>query len=122
MLGTCAGTIILSEKISNEKNFRPLGLIGITVRRNSYGRQIESFEAPVKLLAPAKEITGIFIRSPEIISLKKGVEVLGTLEGKPVFVREKNIFALAFHPELSGNTEIHKMFLKEARNFAKHRN
>lgn len=116
VFGTCAGAIVLSKKIEGEKRFKPLGLIDICVKRNSYGRQVDSFETQVKL-TQGKDIKGIFIRAPQITKTGPGVEVLASFEGLPILVKQKNILASTFHPEIAGEKIIHKMFVEEARKF-----
>ncbi|MBI4044295.1 MAG: pyridoxal 5'-phosphate synthase glutaminase subunit PdxT [Candidatus Diapherotrites archaeon] len=113
VFGTCAGAIILSKKIVNEKNFSPLGVLGIHVKRNSYGRQVESFETNLKVRGLKHEVKGFFIRAPEIVKVDKGIEVLARLGNKPVLVKQENILASTFHTEIIGETAIHELFLME---------
>ncbi len=110
VLGTCAGAIVLASRTSDGEP--PLGVMDIAVRRNAYGRQRESFEAEVDLtgLGP---IPAVFIRAPIFEDLGPGVEVIGTLDGRPVAVRSGKLVATAFHPELSGTSAVHRYFLEE---------
>ncbi|MCR4368699.1 MAG: pyridoxal 5'-phosphate synthase glutaminase subunit PdxT [archaeon] len=108
--GTCAGAILLAKKVVGEKRFRPLGIIDIEVRRNAYGRQLDSFEAELEVLNAGKMVA-VFIRAPVISRTGKGVEVLASLEKKPVLVKKGNILAGTFHPETEGNTKIHELFI-----------
>ncbi|MEK7540332.1 MAG: pyridoxal 5'-phosphate synthase glutaminase subunit PdxT [Patescibacteria group bacterium] len=117
VFGTCAGAILLSKKIVNEKNFLPLGLLGIHVRRNSYGRQAESFETSLKVKGLKHEVKSFFIRAPEIVKVDKGVEVLARLGKRPVLVKQGNILASTFHTEIIGETALHELFLKECEKF-----
>ena len=97
ILGTCAGAIILGR--GGEYS---LGLIDITVERNAYGRQINSFEVALDIPVLGKEkFSCVFIRAPRFISTGKDVEVLASHKRTPVFVRKDNIVCLSFHPELS---------------------
>ncbi len=98
--GTCAGMILLAKN--------RLGLLDIVVERNAYGRQVASFITDLEIDGKKLPV-GHFIRAPKIIFVGKGVEILASHEGVPVFVRQGNIWASSFHPELSGNTDIHKM-------------
>ncbi|MCK5735114.1 MAG: pyridoxal 5'-phosphate synthase glutaminase subunit PdxT, partial [Spirochaetaceae bacterium] len=99
---------------------RPGGL-NITVARNAYGRQLDSFEASLNINIPGspefshKPLEGVFIRAPRISGdgVGHGVEVLCTFEDSPVLVRGGNILGAAFHPELSGDNRLHEWFLRE---------
>lgn len=82
----------------------------ITVRRNAYGRQLDSFETELDIDGLGK-LHGVFIRSPVIISVGRDVEMLSSFEGKPVMVRQGNLLATTFHPEVSGSTKVHEYFL-----------
>lgn len=93
ILGTCAGAILLSKYTS--KNIKGLGLISIDIKRNFYGRQIKSG------LRKSDSNQDIYmVRAPAIINCSKGVKVLDTLEGQPIFVKENNVYCTVFHPEL----------------------
>lgn len=118
--GTCAGAIFLSKDA--HRNQPLLGLMDITVRRNAFGRQVDSFEADLEVEA-LRQITdsqepfhAIFIRAPIIESTGKGVEVLATLpDGRIVAARQGKLLATSFHPELTGDTRFHQFFLTLAR-------
>src|SRR5216684_860414 len=101
--GTCAGAILLAKDVENPPQ-RSLGVLDIRIRRNAYGRQIDSSirEAKTKLGETPLEL--VFIRAPRIMSTGKGVEVLATESGDPVLVRQGKIMAATFHPELSQDT------------------
>jgi 5'-phosphate synthase pdxT subunit len=106
--GTCAGCILLATDVENPKQ-AGLGAIDITVRRNAYGRQIDSSIREGKFLNDPVEM--VFIRAPKIERVGSGVEVIAT-EGKdPVMVRKGNTLAATFHPELSDDRRIHQYFL-----------
>ncbi len=107
--GTCAGCILLAKEVENPKQ-AGLAALDITVRRNAYGRQIDSSIREGRFLNEPIEM--VFIRAPKIERVGKGVEVLAT-EGKdPVLVRKGNTLAATFHPELSDDTRIHQYFVK----------
>lgn len=101
VLATCAGLILLARTVRGPEQ-RSLGLIDVTVTRNAWGRQVDSFEATSDR---GREL--VFIRAPRIVATGPHVEVLDTLEGEPVLVRERNITCATFHPELTSNREVH---------------
>ncbi len=109
--GTCAGAILLAKDVENPPQ-RSLGVLDIRIRRNAYGRQIDSSirEAVTKLGETPLEL--VFIRAPKIMSTGKDVEVLATESGDPILVRQGKIMAATFHPELSSDTRVHQEFLK----------
>jgi 5'-phosphate synthase pdxT subunit len=111
--GTCAGAILLAKDVENPKQ-AGLGALNIRIRRNAYGRQIDSSIREGKLLDHDRgesPIEMVFIRAPKIEQVGDGVEVLAT-EGKdPVVVRQGKAMAATFHPELSEDTRIHQVFL-----------
>jgi pyridoxal 5'-phosphate synthase pdxT subunit len=93
---------------------RGMGLLDIGVRRNGYGRQVESFEAAVQVSGLGdKSFPGIFIRAPLVESTGQA-EVIATHEGRPVAVRQGRIVALCFHPELTGDLRLHRQFVRMA--------
>ena len=118
--GTCAGCILLAKEVENPKQ-AGLGALDITVRRNAYGRQIDSSIREGRFLGEPIEM--VFIRAPKIERVGKGVEVIAT-EGKdkkdkdkdPVLVRKGKTLAATFHPELSADPRIHKYFLQMVAN------
>ena len=113
--GTCAGLILLAEKIVDGRaDQQQLGGLAITARRNGYGRQIDSFEASISVSEAENtfEMNGVFIRAPRIEEVTGDVEVLGTVNGEVVLVRQMNILGATFHPELSDDHRVHEMFLK----------
>jgi len=110
ILGTCAGAILVARHV--EGPVQPgLGLVDVTIRRNAYGRQVESFETTVPLAGDATPLPAVFIRAPRIVRAGPGVEVLAALGGEPVLVRQGRVLAATFHPELTGDRRLHKMFL-----------
>jgi 5'-phosphate synthase pdxT subunit len=114
-LATCAGMIVLAREVSDGMaEQRGLGLIDIGVRRNGYGRQVESFEAPLQVTGLGdKSFPGVFIRAPLVESTGRA-EVIATHEGRPVAVRQGRILALCFHPELTGDLRLHREFVRMA--------
>jgi 5'-phosphate synthase pdxT subunit len=109
VFGTCAGCILLARDIENPEQ-KGLGAIDIRVRRNAYGRQIDSFitQANTKL----GEMEMVFIRAPKIVSTGSGVEVLASEKGDPVLVQQGSVMAATFHPELSEDAPAHKRFVE----------
>lgn len=108
--GTCAGMIVLSKDIAGgEPPILPL--LDVTVLRNAFGRQLDSFEADVAVpILGDQPVHGVFIRAPVIEHVGPDVDVLARLEtGRVVAVRERNIIATAFHPELAGDTRFHRL-------------
>jgi len=113
LFGTCAGAIVLSKEIEGEKGFIPA--LEITSKRNSYGRQLESFETMLKIKGLEKEFPAVFIRAPEFLPPTNGIEVLAEFNKRPVLVREGNVMLASFHPELTKDSRIHEIFLKIAK-------
>ncbi len=109
VFGTCAGAILLSKKVDGKKGKFPF--VDISIKRNAYGRQVESFEAKLKV-SKLGWFPGVFIRAPIIESIGKKAEALAFFNGKPVLVRQKNVLVATFHPELSGNKRLHEFFLQ----------
>lgn len=111
ILATCAGLILVSSEVLNPPQ-ESLGLIDISIERNAYGRQVDSFEADLNIPSIGSDpFHGVFIRSPIIHSAGEDVDILASLQDNPVLVRQGNIFGATFHPELSGDTRIHELFL-----------
>ena len=110
MLGTCAGMILLAGR-SADGEAPVFGLLDVEVRRNAYGRQLDSFEAELDIPAIGEEpLHGIFIRAPVVTDVGPGVELLARdPDGRPVAVRQGRVIATAFHPELSGDRRIHQL-------------
>jgi 5'-phosphate synthase pdxT subunit len=114
--GTCAGLIVLARDAEDARpDQRPLGLIDLTARRNGYGRQVRSFEAPVVLAGEDEPLPGVFIRAPRITRVGEGVQVLATLEGEPVAAAQGSIMVASFHPELTGDDRLHRAFVERIR-------
>ena len=109
--GSCAGLILLCREIENSDQPR-LGVLDATVRRNAFGRQVDSFET--NLTIPeigADPIPAVFIRAPVVTGVGAGVTVLAEVNGQAVAVRQNNILATSFHPELTPDTRMHRYFL-----------
>lgn len=110
VFGTCAGMILLaSEVLDGRPDQRSFSAIDISVRRNAFGRQIDSFESTIS--TSVGDFHGVFIRAPRIERLGPEVEVVGELNGEPVMVRQNKILAASFHPELAGDARMHQYFL-----------
>jgi 5'-phosphate synthase pdxT subunit len=108
--GTCAGMIVLAREIAGDEP-PILPLLDVTVERNAFGRQLESFEAELSVpVLGDTPVHAVFIRAPIIERTGPGVDVLATLDdGRIVAVRERNVIATAFHPELAGETRFHRL-------------
>jgi 5'-phosphate synthase pdxT subunit len=111
--GTCAGAIMLAKEITNPAQ-TGLGALDISIRRNAYGRQIDSSIREGQFQGAPVEM--VFIRAPKIEKLGPGVEVIATEGSDPVAVRQGRAMAATFHPELSEDTRIHQAFLELVRN------
>lgn len=112
VFGTCAGMILLGTSIlDGRSNQSCFGAIDIAVRRNAYGRQVDSFEADID--TAVGQFHGVFIRAPRIEAFGTNVEVLGTHNNEPVIVRQGAALAAAFHPELSADVRLHQFFLAQ---------
>jgi 5'-phosphate synthase pdxT subunit len=117
ILGTCAGMILLSSKIADGRSDqKPLNLIDIEVRRNGYGRQINSFESDLFIEGFESSFRGVFIRAPLVEDVSEKVEVIAELNGRPVMCRQDSTIVTSFHPELADDDRIHAEFLEMASN------
>lgn len=114
IFGTCAGMILLANSIENEPS-KYLSSIGITVRRNAYGRQLGSFQTE-DVFSGIGVIPMTFIRAPYIASMDKDVHMLAQVDGKIVAAESRNILVTSFHPELTADLKVHKYFLDKIRN------
>lgn len=110
--GTCAGMILLADKILDPRSGQEtVGGIDMIVRRNAFGRQNESFEAAVDVASvPGGPVEGLFIRAPWVESVGARAEVLAEYDGHVVAVRQRNALATSFHPELTGDHRLHALF------------
>jgi len=111
IMGTCAGMVLMAQEVENQK--QPLlGLMDITVKRNAFGRQKDSFECELDIEGlEGPPFKAIFIRAPIISAAAPSVEVLATVDDKIVLAREGNLLACAFHPELAEDTRLYRLFL-----------
>lgn len=116
-LGTCAGMILLADRIvDGAPGQETVGGLDVTVRRNAFGRQVDSFEGPLRMTGIDGPVHGIFIRAPWVEQVGPGVEVLATVPvnrdaDRIVAVRQGHLLATAFHPEVGSDTRIHRMFV-----------
>ena len=115
ILGTCAGAILVSTDVRKPQQ-ASLGLLDAAIERNAYGRQVDSFIAPVTPVPGAglgeAPLEAVFIRAPRFVSLGKGVEALAMFGDEPVLVRQGRIMAATFHPELTQDARVHGLFLR----------
>lgn len=109
VFGTCAGMILMSRSVEGEVMF-PLGLMEVTLARNAYGRQRESFLSSVTLRE--RNFPALFIRAPRIVSMGQDVEVLASHKDSPVLVKQGRHLAASFHPELTGDLTVHELFIE----------
>jgi 5'-phosphate synthase pdxT subunit len=109
--GTCAGAIMLAREVENPHQ-PGLNALDITVRRNGYGRQIDSAIVEAATALGSEPLEMVFIRAPRIERVGEGVEVLAKRGDDPVLVRKGSVMAATFHPELSDDTRVHQEFLK----------
>ena len=115
VFGTCAGAILLASEVENPAQ-KGLGALDITVRRNAYGRQIDSAIVTALSKLEGGPLEQVYIRAPRIERTGPGVEILAERDGYPVLVRQGRKMAATFHPELSDDQRVHREFLKLVRN------
>jgi pyridoxal 5'-phosphate synthase pdxT subunit len=108
VLGTCAGAIVLAREVTNPDQ-KGLGIIDISVERNAYGRQADSFVGEVDAPALGGRLPAVFIRAPKIRRVGPAVEILATRKSEPVLVRQDNVVAATFHPELTEDATVHEL-------------
>jgi 5'-phosphate synthase pdxT subunit len=113
VFGTCAGMIVLAKKITDANGIRPLGIMDITVKRNAFGRQVDSFETDLSIpVLGVKPFHAVFIRAPRIESVDPGVEVLARLDdGSVSAAKQGNTVVCSFHPELTDDLRFHEYFV-----------
>ncbi|QZT64495.1 pyridoxal 5'-phosphate synthase glutaminase subunit PdxT [Mycolicibacterium austroafricanum] len=113
--GSCAGMILLATEIADAgvagREALPLGGIDMTVRRNAFGRQVDSFEEDVEFEGLDGSVHAVFIRAPWVERVGPDVEVLARAGGHPVAVRQGKMLATAFHPEVTGDRRVHRLFV-----------
>lgn len=112
VFGTCAGLILLASEIEDGRpDQRSFGRLDISVQRNGYGRQLDSFETELTTTVADEPLHAVFIRAPRITRTGETVEVLATVRDVPVLVREGNVLGASFHPELANGSRIHRLFV-----------
>jgi 5'-phosphate synthase pdxT subunit len=111
VMGTCAGMIVMASGVEDGEPL--LSLMDVTVRRNAYGRQVDSFEADVEVRGIDEPVRAVFIRAPWVEGIGRGVDVLAEHGEHPVVLEQGNLLAAAFHPELVGETRLHEYFLRK---------
>ena len=112
ILGTCAGLVLVArEVLDGRPDQRTFGVLDAVVRRNGYGRQVQSFESEVRFgSGEGPPLPAVFIRAPLVVSVGEEVEVLATLDDVPVLVRQGPVLASVFHPELTPDRRVHRLF------------
>lgn len=116
VLGTCAGMILLAEEILDGRDDQhAYGVVAMAVRRNGYGRQLDSFEAELAVpdLGSPEALRAVFIRAPMVERTGPEVDVLARVDGRPVLCRQGPVLVAAFHPELGTDPRVHAYFLNE---------
>ena len=114
--GTCAGMILLADRIEDGAvGQETIGGLHITVRRNAFGRQVDSFEEDLHVDGLADPVRAVFIRAPWIDEHGDDVEVLADVDGHVVAARQDNMLVISFHPEIAGETRLHELFLEGVR-------
>jgi len=108
VLATCAGLIVASRDARDER-VRTLGIVDVAVDRNAFGRQVDSFEAPLDVAGLTEPFPAVFIRAPVIAEVGDGVDVLASWDGRPVAVRDGPVVGTSFHPELTGDARVHDL-------------
>jgi len=113
--GSCAGMILLADQILDAKEGqKSFGGLDITVRRNAFGRQVDSFESDISFDDGSDElIRAVFIRAPWVEKVSDSVQVLAAIDNHPVAVRSKTVLATSFHPEITGDNRIHRYFIEQ---------
>jgi pyridoxal 5'-phosphate synthase pdxT subunit len=116
LFGTCAGLILMANEVvgGGEAPHR-LSVMDVEVRRNAYGRQVDSFESELNVSGFANPFTAVFIRAPVIERVGGDVEILATCDDIPVLVRQGHLVASSFHPEMTGDARLHDMFVEIVR-------
>jgi 5'-phosphate synthase pdxT subunit len=111
MWGTCMGMILMAKEVEGREQYS-LGLLDITVERNAFGAQVNSFEDEVPIKGLKEPVTAVFIRAPVVSRAGPGVEELASYHGRIVAVRQGNLVGTSFHPELTNDTRFHEWFLR----------
>ncbi|MEK4051672.1 pyridoxal 5'-phosphate synthase glutaminase subunit PdxT [Bacillus sp. FSL K6-2839] len=116
IFGTCAGLIMLAKHIEDREDAH-LGLLNVSVARNSFGRQVDSFEADLEVKGLDAPFTGVFIRAPHIISADVSVEIMAEYDGRIVMAKENNILGCSFHPELTDDHRLTQLFVEMVKSY-----
>lgn len=116
IFGTCAGLIMLAKHIEDREDAH-LGLLNVSVARNSFGRQVDSFEADLEVKGLDAPFTGVFIRAPHIISAQDSVEIMAEYDGRIVMAKENNILGCSFHPELTDDHRLTQLFVEMVKSY-----
>ena len=112
VFGTCAGMILLATEVLDGRTDQgSFGVIDISVQRNGYGRQVDSFESDLQITGLERPFHAVFIRAPKVVATGPSVEVLATHDGVPVVARQGQVMVASFHPELTPDPRLHEMFL-----------
>ena len=113
--GSCAGMILLADEILDAKQGqKSFGGLDITVRRNAFGRQVDSFESDIAFDDGSTDLVrAVFIRAPWVEKVGTGVQILASVDSHPVAVRSETLLATSFHPEITGDHRIHRYFIEE---------
>jgi 5'-phosphate synthase pdxT subunit len=112
VFGTCTGLILMAKEIEGSSQPR-IGCLDVTVHRNAYGRQVDSFEAEVPAPVLGEEpVRAVFIRAPQITHVEPDVEVLAGTEAGPILVRQGHLLGATFHPELTDDLRVHRLFIE----------
>jgi 5'-phosphate synthase pdxT subunit len=112
LYGTCAGLILMATGIEGPQDApHRLAVMDVAVRRNAYGRQVDSFETDLDVDGLDSPYRAVFIRAPAVERTGDAVEVLATVEDRPVLVRQGHMLASTFHPEMTGDNRVHEMFV-----------
>ncbi|MDG1187305.1 MAG: pyridoxal 5'-phosphate synthase glutaminase subunit PdxT [Ilumatobacter sp.] len=114
VFGTCAGMILCASNVLDGRpDQRGFDLVDVTVRRNGYGRQLDSFETDLNVAGLASPFHAVFIRAPRVEHVGAAVDILATHDGVPVLVRDGTCTVAAFHPELTHDTRLHELFVAQ---------
>lgn len=119
MFGTCAGLILLAKEIVGY-DVAHLGLMDVCIERNSFGRQVDSFEVELSAKQIGDDLPAVFIRAPHIVSVGANVEVLAEYDGRIVLAKEGQYLGCSFHPELTEDTRLMKYFVEMVKDFNKY--
>ena len=121
VMGTCTGMILLAKEIVGSNQQR-LGLMNCTILRNAFGRQVDSFEANLKIAQIGEpEFRAVFIRAPYALETGENVNILAQCAGRAVLIKQDNLLGCAFHPELTDDTRVHEYFVQLVKNWAEER-